>query len=157
LRKVPINVAGEITTKQDISTNIINKKPNHVINPKTTVKNKFIAGESLFLSKHAEENALIKYQSTIGVKGRKRISPRKLHILVVRINANNQITNSKPCSHCVEVIKSFGIRKVTYSTNDGLVTELLREMVTISSSGYRSFGKKLEMINSVIFDKSGIG
>lgn len=44
---------------------------------------------------------------------------------VVRITkdeyGNIKLSNSKPCRDCVEVIKSSGIKKVIYSTNEGVV------------------------------------
>lgn len=113
----------------------------------------------LVLARHAEENALAKYESTIGVRGRKRISPRKLHILVIRIDTHDQITDSKPCSHCVEVMRSFGIRKVTYSTKEGsFVTELLNDIVSEPSVGYRSVERTLNILDAMLnFYESGIG
>lgn len=120
---------------------------------------KHIERTGLVLAKHAEENALEKYNSNIGIGGRKKIAKRKLHIIVIRINKNNEITESKPCSHCVEVMLSYGIRKVTYSTSNGdLVTESLNVIVTYPSVGYRSVERAINILDEMIeFHSKGIG
>lgn len=105
------------------------------------------------LSKHAEENAVDKYLSTIGIKGRKKIASRKLHIIVVRINSLGELTESKPCSHCVSVMRDRGIRKVTYSNKHGeLITESVKSMDTSthSSVGYRSIEDAIHILDTII-------
>ena len=113
----------------------------------------------LVLARHAEENALEKYHSCIGIKGRKKIPPRKLHIVVVRITSSGDLTDSKPCSHCVDFMKSYGIRKVTYSNRDGsLTTESLSLIVAQPSVGYRSIERALNILDEMInFHPHGIG
>lgn len=105
----------------------------------------------LVLARHAEENALKKYHDSIGIRGRKKIAIRKLHMVVVRINSDDEIVESKPCSHCVEVMKSYGIRKVTYSTKDGtLTTESLSLIISHPSVGYRSVERTLSILDEMI-------
>lgn len=105
----------------------------------------------LVLARHAEENALSKYRANIGVRGRKRITPRKLHMVVIRINNSDEIIESKPCSHCVEVMRAYGIRKVTYSTKDGnLVTESLALIISQPSVGYRSVERTLNILDEMV-------
>jgi deoxycytidylate deaminase len=118
-----------------------------------------IQRSGLVLARHAEENALEKYISSIGIKGRKAVARRKLHVVVIRINNENEITESKPCSHCVEVMRSYGIRKVTYSTRDGkLITESLTLIVTQPSVGYRSVERAINVLDEMVnFYASGIG
>lgn len=113
----------------------------------------------LVLACHAEENALHKYHSCAGVRGRKKITPRKLHMVVIRINSEGNLTESKPCSHCVDVMKSYGIRKVTYSTKNGaLVTERLSTIITQPSVGYRSVERSLIALDAIInFCPHGMG
>jgi deoxycytidylate deaminase len=113
----------------------------------------------LVLARHAEENALEEYHSNIGIRGRKAIARRKLHVVVIRINNNNEITESKPCSHCVDVMRSYGIRKVTYSTKKGdLVTESLNIIVTQPSVGYRSVERAINILDEMAaFYSTGIG
>jgi len=87
---------------------------------------------------HAEESVIYKYCASLGVKGRKRIKQRKLHIIVIRVNNSNTLIESKPCDHCLMIMKQVGIRKVTYSTKNGeLVTETIDGMQANTSAGYR--------------------
>lgn len=44
---------------------------------------------------------------------------RKCKLIVVRRTMNN----SKPCKHCVEMIKYYGIRRIYYSYEQGLKYE----------------------------------
>ncbi len=44
---------------------------------------------------------------------------RKCKLIVVRKTMNN----SKPCKHCVEMIKYYGIRRIYYSYEQGLKYE----------------------------------
>lgn len=73
----------------------------------------------------------------------KNMHKRNLHLVVVRYHRNGQIADSKPCNHCLELIKSYNINKITYSmVINGvpqLVTERIRDMKEKSyiSSGYR--------------------
>jgi len=107
-----------------------------------------IQRENLILARHAEEAAIDKYSS---IKGRKRIPSRKLRMVVVRIDSKGKITESKPCSHCVEVMRSYGIRKVTYSTKEGVfITESLDDIVTQQSVGYRSVEQAMDILDEMV-------
>lgn len=127
-------------------------KSNHPIDTKNILRLRTqIYRTGLVLARHAEENALEKYQASIGVRGRKWVPIRKLHMVVLRIDKSENITDSKPCSHCVEVMKSFGIRKVTYSDkNGGFVTEAIRSIESQPSVGYRSLERTLDIINTML-------
>ena len=59
---------------------------------------------------HAEVNACIK-------SGKENLNKYKL--IVIRINRNNQIKNSKPCLGCQGIINQFGVNEVWYSTDSG--------------------------------------
>ena len=39
-------------------------------------------------------------------------------------------TNSKPCSHCLSLLKQYGIRKIVYTTEDGLVKAKINSLTT---------------------------
>lgn len=105
----------------------------------------------LVLARHAEENALSKYHDGIGIKGRKGVARRKLHMVVIRVNSVGDITESKPCSHCVDVMRSYGIRKVTYSTRDGtLTTESIALIESQPSVGYRSVDRALNILDEML-------
>lgn len=103
------------------------------------------------LARHAEENVLQKYHSKIGTQGRKVITPRKLHMYVIRINKAGEITESKPCSHCAQILRNYGIRRVTYSTKEGsLVTESLETIKTEPSVGYRSVERVMNILDEIL-------
>jgi deoxycytidylate deaminase len=111
----------------------------------------------LILARHAEENALDRYRSVIGVRGRKKMKIRKLHLVVIRIDCRDNITESKPCSHCVEVMRNFGIRKVTYSNKAGeLITELLANIISHPSVGYQSAARAMRVIDEMLAYYQGI-
>ena len=104
----------------------------------------------LVLARHAEENALDRYKKLIERTGTK-YTTRKLHLTVIRINARGELTESKPCSHCVAVLRDYGIRKITYSTKEGtLVTESLQTITSQPSVGYRSAERALQMLDEML-------
>jgi deoxycytidylate deaminase len=47
--------------------------------------------------------------------------PRKLNILVIRINANGDFVNSMPCHMCVKLMKYLCINKVFYTNEYGKI------------------------------------
>ena len=49
---------------------------------------------------------------------------KRCSILVVRINNNGKLLNSKPCRMCAGLIEDVGISKVYYSDNDGNIQSL---------------------------------
>lgn len=104
------------------------------------------------LARHAEENALEKYRSKIGFRDRKAVSPRKLRMIVIRINAKGELVNSKPCSNCVKIMKEYGIRKVTYSTPEGMVTESIETINSTPSVGQRSVDRAISILDEMVED-----
>ena len=58
----------------------------------------------------------------IGVLG-KAMKLRKIvdKIVIVRYDSNGKLKNAKPCSICSTAIRDFGIRKVLYSTPEGMM------------------------------------
>jgi deoxycytidylate deaminase len=58
----------------------------------------------------------------------------KTDILVFR-DTSTGIKNSKPCSECINTMKNMGIRRVYYSTDDGI---LVYEKVSEIFSTHRS-------------------
>jgi deoxycytidylate deaminase len=48
-----------------------------------------------------------------------------MDILVVRINRVDKLMYAKPCVNCMKYIEYVGIDKVYYSTNDGIIEELV--------------------------------
>ena len=75
--------------------------------------------KSLAFSVHAEQCAIQKVQLA-------KVSRSKLKVLVIRINSDCDLMQSKPCSECIAFMRSKNIKKVTYSNADGnLITESL--------------------------------
>lgn len=60
----------------------------------------------------------------------------KYHVLVIRIDRNGNLKNSKPCSECIQFMKTFGgIRNVYYTDSNGdLICEKLTDMYTSHNS-----------------------
>lgn len=40
----------------------------------------------------------------------------KITIIVIRLNKNNELKNSKPCSECIKSLKKYGFKNICYST-----------------------------------------
>jgi tRNA(Arg) A34 adenosine deaminase TadA len=54
---------------------------------------------------------------------------RGMDILVIRINKNLALKNSRPCNQCIGILAKLGIRKVYYSNEDGnIVWEFVEQM-----------------------------
>ena len=64
---------------------------------------------------------------------------RGMDILVIRINKNFALKNSRPCAQCIDKLNKMGIRRVFYSNDEGnIVSELVEKMEkTHISSGTR--------------------
>lgn len=63
-----------------------------------------------------------------------------LDILVIRVNKQCSLRNSRPCDHCIEYLQRIGIRKVYYSTDCG---QIVSEFVTNMIKQHTSAGAKL--------------
>lgn len=46
-------------------------------------------------------------------------------IYVQRFNKNGETRMAKPCKHCQELIEAVGVKKVIYTTSDGVVNMLV--------------------------------
>ena len=74
---------------------------------------------------HAEVGALKELLSFVNcrLKNLKNMKPlkklSKYSIVVLRVNSNGKLLNSKPCYHCLQILKKIGISKIYYSTEDG--------------------------------------
>ena len=42
-----------------------------------------------------------------------------LKIVVIRLNRNGELRNSKPCRRCDKILQALGVTKVWWSVNDG--------------------------------------
>lgn len=112
------------------------------------VRDEIYKKKELVLSKHAEENVLYNFYKR---NHRRKIITRKLVLVVIRINANGKMIDSKPCSHCLDMMKYYGVKKVIYSdTNGSLSTDTIKHMSCISSNGYNAKSMLLDNLNNFI-------
>jgi deoxycytidylate deaminase len=42
-------------------------------------------------------------------------------IVVLRIDKNSKLNNSKPCAGCASLLRQFNLKKIYYSTSDGKI------------------------------------
>ena len=91
-------------------------------------KVKGIDTKPMFLSIHAEVDVM---SSCKYVKG--------FDILVIRVNKNGDLKNSRPCNNCIDKMKTKGIRKIYWSTDEQtILSEYVDSMDKIhESSGAR--------------------
>lgn len=54
--------------------------------------------------------------------------------MVIRINKNGELVNSRPCYRCTLMLKSIGINKVYYSIENDIICEKVSQMISINSS-----------------------
>jgi deoxycytidylate deaminase len=107
-----------------------------------------IQRHGIVLSQHAEETVLHNYEKRKFLH--KKIPVRKLHLIVIRVNSLGDLCESKPCQNCLQLLKEYGIRKVTYSTTNGLlITENIDTMQSTPSVGYRSAERIMDLLNEL--------
>lgn len=59
----------------------------------------------------------------------KTVKKDSFDLITVRIRADRSIAISKPCNHCIRIIKSFPVGQVWYSNREGSFTcESAREI-----------------------------
>ncbi len=44
---------------------------------------------------------------------------KNLKMVIIRLNRNGELRNSKPCKRCSKIIKALGINKISWSINNG--------------------------------------
>ncbi len=70
---------------------------------------------------------------------------KKYDVFVVRINkpskpstnqtSDTKLVNARPCAHCLDMMKSVGIRRVYYSDDYGdIICENVKDMISIHTS-----------------------
>jgi cytidine deaminase len=72
---------------------------------------------------HAEEMAINNYLQKLYKKKRREIR-KTVDILVIRIGANGNLLNSKPCKHCVLMmmnVNQLNIKNIYYSDDNGII------------------------------------
>jgi tRNA(Arg) A34 adenosine deaminase TadA len=92
---------------------------------------------------HAEIDAIKQYISTCRKPTKKRI---KAHMVVLRKNVNNEYVTSKPCKHCLDILKSsdieqfINIKNITHHDGSAFITETLNVIKNNHvSSGWRHY------------------
>ncbi len=66
-----------------------------------------------------------------------------LDLIVIRLSKkNNSYVNARPCYNCLQMMKNVGINKVHYSTENGLIVEKVKNMVSIHSSAIQIYFEK---------------
>jgi len=84
-----------------------------------------IQGE-LANSKHAEHGAILYL--------RNRKIRNNIKLIVIRVDSNNNLSNSTPCENCIRRIKNAGIKKVIYvNENCDLVEEKVQQIKKVQS------------------------
>ena len=58
----------------------------------------------------------------------------KMDIFVIRLNANDELVNSRPCYNCLNMMKAVGIHRVFYSVDGGIECERVVSMISINAS-----------------------
>lgn len=96
-----------------------NKNKKH---PKAILYARDFNSECCFL--HAEISAIISASRTLNHSDWKKVTLYIARVKKPRRNGELTIGLSKPCSGCRRAIKSFGIRKVIYTTNHNTIERL---------------------------------
>jgi len=77
---------------------------------------------------------------------------RKLDIIVIRINALNELCNARPCYMCLELLKSLNFRYVYYSVSSTeIIRERVRDMISIEAS---SVTKHLDITHNKLYNNN---
>ena len=103
---------------------------NYAVNDYNTGHSKIIK-----YSYHAEETLIKKIKETKG---------KKYDMFIVRTGPNGNLLNSKPCRHCINIMKKENnIRTIYYSISD---TKIGIEKLNKIKSDHVSFGNKKNII-----------
>jgi hypothetical protein len=77
---------------------------------------------------------------------------RKLDIVVIRINALNELCNARPCYMCLELLKSLNFRYVYYSISPTeIIRERVRDMISIDAS---SVTRHLDIVHNRLYNNN---
>lgn len=99
---------------------------------------------------HAEQRALLefygKYLQYDRIKSKwvlNNIKVKKVDLIVMRITADGEVANSRPCYNCLKMMNLIGIKKVYYTTGvkNELICENISEMCSIQLSAVSRFLK----------------
>ena len=108
-------------------------------------------------SLHAERGVIKIIKNDLRKNRKRRTKNGNYHICVVRIkeDINGRITykNSKPCMDCLQLMKQYGVDKVSYSNNNGvIITEKVKDVKTT----HRSASRKYEHLFNLLRKKTNM-
>ncbi len=92
---------------------------------------------------HAEHDALNKLQP---LKYKRKLEP--INILVIRLSMKNNLQSSKPCSNCIETMKTLPIKKgykiqnIYYSDSEGNIIKTSLKNLENEEKHYSRFYRK---------------
>lgn len=96
------------------------------------IKEIIVDDQKYYITRHAEISLFEKLPKKQKVRG--------MDIIVIRINKNLELRNSRPCNNCIDKLLKLGIRKVYYSNDKGdIVCELVEQMEKIHISSGEKF------------------
>ena len=77
---------------------------------------------------------------------------KKCDLIVIRINKEKKLCNSRPCYNCLNMMKAVNIKRVYYSDNsENIICESVKDMISInSSSATRSIDNILSESNKTV-------
>jgi len=98
----------------------------------------------IFYSTHAEMSVIYKILKSCKLQPFKDIIDLSDYsIVVIRYGKDGTLKNSRPCTHCLNMMILYRIKKISYSTDDGsILTEKPKNMEQMHiSSGWNAFKK----------------
>jgi|LakMenE18May11ns_1017448.scaffolds.fasta_scaffold9955661_3 hypothetical protein len=97
-----------------------------------------------FMLQHAETGVIDKYFKNKYAKmyqyilcGKFKVRDRAKEIIVIKTNSKNELTNSKCCLFCFNIMKCFNIKTIYYSNEKGII---IKEKLTDFVPDYESSG-----------------
>ena len=118
-------------------------------------------GNQMCGSLHAEANALVDYYGTDLFFDKKKgwslssktSKSKKIDLIVIRINRQGDLVNSRPCYNCVSMMKAVNIKKVYYSADNGnIVGEYVKDMISIHASSASKLIHCLKISSKMTFE-----
>ena len=82
--------------------------------------NRTILQKKFIFSLHAEVSVLHKFSNIFRHNPNKKIK----ELIVLRLNRNFELKNSKPCKKCIETMLQCNVKYVIYSENNGTMTKI---------------------------------
>ena len=147
-----IEVASKSTIKCQLAAAIM-KGVKLISRPCSNISRNMCRGQAGG-SLHAEAHAILDYfgkelkysqkTSSFYVEENKKI---KCDLIVIRINSEEKLCNSRPCYNCLDMMRAVGIRKVYYAdNNENIICENVKDMVSINTSSV------MKMIHRIKFE-----